>query len=123
MTHFLHITNRNNPRNNSLVLLQIVKQIINLNTVSMSGSILNDSHQNFSRARQHKMLEKLLRWYICDCLISCIHERLFRSKAKRFAEKGHLYGQGGDREEGRRKEVKTKEGNTINMKANVPTMY
>lgn len=70
------------------------------------------------------MLEKLLRWYICDCLISCIHERLFRSKAKRFAEKGYLYGRrGGDREEGRRKEVKIKGENTINMKANVPTMY
>ena len=102
VTYFLHITNRNNPHNNSLVLLQIVKQIINVNTVSMSGSILNDSHQNLYRSKQHKMLETLLRWYICDCLIPCIHERLFRNTANRFAEKGYFMSK--EEETGRRTE-------------------
>lgn len=101
MTYSLYITNRNNPRNNSLVLLQIVKQVINVNTVSMSGSIRNNSHQNLSRSKQHKMLETL-RWYICDCLIPCIHERLFRNTANRFAEKGYFMGE--EEETGRRAE-------------------
>ena len=74
----------------------------------MSGSLLNDSHQNFSRSKQYKMLEKLLRWSSCDWLISCIHEKLFRNKENKFAEKGYFMGEEEEMEEGRRKKEKSR---------------
>lgn len=66
----------------------------------MSGSIVKHSLQNFSSSRQHTILEKFPGLHTCNCLISCIPERLFRKKLNRFPRKRYHCGTEGEEEWG-----------------------
>lgn len=65
-------------------LLPIVREIIHLRTVLMSGNILNHSHQN-SLVQNNIELEKFPILHACNCSISFITDRL-QKKTKQVSK-------------------------------------